>query len=217
VQPGDTLRLPAGDYSHILFWQLAGTADAPITITNHGGVVACTNTHTWSALTVYSGRHVRLTGTGTAGIPYGFLADTERGGAHSVQILAESSHIEIDHVEVSGAGFAGFNVKNEISASGKWNRGTMEMVDIHLHHNYVHDTSGEGFYIGHTFSNGKDVDGDGDLEYPHVLRDLVVEHNRVERTGAESIQVGSTIDGMVVAFNKVIDPGVDPFANYQDS
>ena len=116
-----------------------------------------------------------------------------------------------------GAGFAGFNVKNEITVEGNLNRGNYQMTDIHLHHNYVHDTGGEGFYVGNTWANGKDINNDNKLEYPHFIEDLLIEHNLVRDTGAEGIWAGSTRRGMIVRFNTIENAGIDPFANFQNN
>jgi predicted esterase len=215
VQPGDTIEVEAGNYRSLSFQGIEGSKDEPVTIINTGGQVRIENDNLGSALTLRGCRHVQLTGTGHGGTQYGFAAAATLDGRHTVNVIAGSSFIEIDHVEVFGAGFAGFNVKDEPTASGEYNRGSFLMEGIELHHNYVHDTGGEGFYIGHTFYNGFDIGGT--LYYPHLISGLRVHHNHVERTGAEGIQVGSVIDGMEVYNNLIESPGIDPFANFQNN
>ena len=215
VMPGDTIEVLAGNYAELSFQGIRGNQDNRVTIINKNGQVHVENSDRNSAISLQGCQYVRLTGTGDAGVEYGFAAACTRSGRHTINVVGGSSVIEIDHIEVFGAGFAGFNVKDEPSASGTYNRGNFLMEGIELHHNYVHDTGGEGFYVGHTFYNGYDINGT--LYYPHLISGLRVYHNHTLRTGAEGIQVGSTIAGMEVSHNLVEFSGIDPFANFQDN
>ncbi len=215
AQPGDVIEVEAGSYGSLSFTGLRGAKNNPITIINSGGVVECISENLNSGLSLVDCRFVHLTGTGDAGAEYGFNVDCAREGRHSVNVVGGSSFIEIDHIEVSGAGFAGFNVKDEPTASGQYNRGNFLMEGIELHHNFVHDTGGEGFYIGHTFYNGYDIGGT--LYYPHLISGLRIYNNHVMNTGAEGIQVGSTIAGLELVGNLVENPGIDPFADFQNN
>ncbi|MDA3960819.1 MAG: hypothetical protein PF961_08515 [Planctomycetota bacterium] len=217
AQAGDTLRIAPGTYHQLVFWNLRGTAAQPIRVVNGNGRVTVRSSTGWGAVVLYNCRHLRLTGTGSAAHEYGFLAGTTRNGAHTVQVLGDAGQLEIDHVEVDSAGFAGFNVKNETKPGGVYNRGSYVMRDINLHHNFAHDTSGEGFYLGHTFYNGIDTNKDGTIEYPHYIENLTVEYNRTLRTGAEGIQVGSTRSGLVMRFNRVEQAGIAPFDSFQNN
>ena len=216
VAAGDTIIVNAGNHGQLEFKNITGTRDLPVIIRNSGGQVIC-DSPGGAALTLWNCQFVQLTGTGSAGVDYGFKVGTSytRGGAHAVQVIRGSSDIEIDHVEVFSAGFAGFNVKDEPRVDGLYNRGNFVMENISLHHNYVHDTKGEGFYIGHTFYNGYDISGS--LYYPHFIKRLKVYENHTLNTGAEGIQVGSTRVGMEVFNNSVESPGQDPFANFQNN
>ena len=99
VQPGDTLRIQAGSYKHLLFWQIRGTADKPITIVNHQGQVICDNDFTWSAITLHGCQHIHFTELAQKH-PYGLKARTQRNGVHTFQVVGDTHHVEVDHVEV---------------------------------------------------------------------------------------------------------------------
>ncbi len=219
AKPGDIIRITAGNRESLTLRDLHGTADKPITVINQGGRVIVKTSTRGSALSIRASRFVRVTGTGDPASLYGFEAACTKSGSHSVNVIEKCSDIEIDHVEVSGAGFAGFNVKDEPKVDGSTNRGNYVMYNMQLHHNFVHDTGGEGFYIGHTFSNGWDHDNNPatPLLYPHFIIGLDVHHNITKNTGCEGIQVGSTIAGLRVHDNIVEDSGKTPFAQYQDN
>jgi hypothetical protein len=219
IQPGDRILITAGARPWLTLQNVVGTAAAPVTVINSGGQVVLKNSDRWMALTITACHHLHLTGSGHAGYAYGFDVACTRASSHSVNVIGKSSDIEIDHVEISGAGFAGFNVKDEPKTDGSTNRGAFEMLNMHLHHNYVHNTGGEGFYVGHTFSNGWDNDNDAStpLLYPHFIRNLEIDHNLTRDTGCEGIQVGSTPSGLSVHDNVVENPGTDPFASYQNN
>lgn len=210
VAPGSTIAVEAGDYAWLRVKGLRGSAEAPIVIANQGGLVRIANRDRGYALVLSDCRHVRFSGAGHRGLEYGVQAEALKQGMFAIHVVDRSSDIEIDHVEVTGAGFAGFNVKDEPRA-GSTDRASFVMRNIHLHHNYVHDVEGEGFYVGHTFYGGHK----GQL--PHVIEGLVIEHNRIENTGCEGIQVGSVVSGLVIADNVIIDPGQRPFAKWQDN
>ena len=147
---------------------------------------------------------------------YGIEAEATKKGMFAVHINGRSSDIEVDHVVVTGAGFGGFNVKDEPRLDGSTNRDAFEMVNIHLHHNLVRNVEGEGFYVGHSFYNGW-KHPNGTTLYPHVLRNVRIAHNRTENTGCEGIQVGCSVDGLEVVDNVIIMPGQRPFGRWQDN
>jgi hypothetical protein len=76
------------------------------------------------------------------------------------------------------------------------------MRDIAFHDNYVHDTGGEGFYIGNSFYNAG-VSTPCGIRMPHVIEGVKVYNNIVKNSGWESIQLGSTTKGAEVFNNRI--------------
>lgn len=113
-------------------------------------------------------------------------------------------NIEIDHIEFTGAGFAG------IRAGNKYATGSMD--NLYIHHNYIHDVFSEGIYLSQTDASH----GGGS---PFTLNNLRIENNLIVRTGSEAIQVGYAQNNCVVQ-NNIAWGGVawlDPFASNQDN
>jgi hypothetical protein len=221
-RPGQVFVLPSGKYKKLTIRNFKGEARRPVMFIN-AGLVEINNTDLGGgAIDIRHCQHVRLTGSGPRGAvtddPYASrcgirIACGERG-PHALNVVNRSSDIEIDHIEVYGAGFAGFNVKDETSTV---TRDQFTMYRMSIHDNYVHHTKGEGFYIGHTFFDGYDPKKTGRPVLPHVIRGLRVYNNVTVKTGCEGIQVGSAVSDARIYNNTIIDSGTDPFAKWQDN
>ena len=77
---------------------------------------------------------------------------------------------------------------------------SMTMYNINVHHNYIHDVEGEGFYIGNSFWQGgmtRSCGGQNIIVYPHRILGLEVHHNIVRNTGWDGIQYGCSPDAQV--------------------
>lgn len=72
VGPGDTIGVRAGTYTGFHFGKLRGTAQAKILIVNHGGVVEITGSCSSCSSHLTDAVQARLSGTGQAGVEYGF-------------------------------------------------------------------------------------------------------------------------------------------------
>lgn len=217
VRPGAVVGIEPGERDVLRITGLRGSAAQPIVVINAGGLVRIANSDRGFALAIQGCEHVRVTGSGSADHRYGIQAEATREGMFAVHINGRSRHIEVERIEVTGAGFGGFNVKDEPKLDGSTNRDSFEMVGINLHHNYVHDVEGEGFYIGHTFYHGWTHPQTKRVLLPHVMRDVRVAHNLIENVGCEGIQVGSSVGGLEVVDNVIINPGQRPFARWQDN
>jgi len=215
VRPGDVIAVQAGAYRFIRFPNVRGSAERPVTIVNEGGLVDVRNDDRGYAVVIERSQHVHLTGTGSRAHEYGFRCHITKKGMTAFHVNGKSCDVEVDHVEISGAGFAGFNVKDEPRPDGSTNRPNFVMRNINLHHNYVHDVKGEGFYVGHTFYTGYKVEGK--VLYPHEIHGLRIHHNLTRRTGCEGIQVGSAAEDVEIHDNVIEDAGVAPFADYQNN
>jgi hypothetical protein len=100
--------------------------------------------------------------------------------------------VEIDHLEISGVSFAGIMVKQDYGGTPPvpW----PVFTGLHIHHNRIHHTGGEGMYLGETKSPGQ------------FFREVSIHHNLLLHTGWDLLQVAN-MDGVDIAHNVMIDGG----------
>ena len=193
VQPGDIICLDANKtYSQpINFKYVKGTAENPVIITNCGGQALVSNSGGSYVMKTHDSQYIRITGTGYAGEEYGIKLSGSQGNGLSMDYL--SSNFEIDHIEVENTGFAGIMAKtNPTCIEATW-RENFTMMDISIHDNYIHDTHGEGMYIGHTTYGGVPLDCGRKL--PHHIVNAEIYNNIVENSGWDGIQFSTVISG----------------------
>lgn len=210
-QPGDTICLEAGERGPIRIENIHGTAENPIVIINSGGQVI-TDEYDYG-IKVAKSSHIRLTGTGDPEHFYGIQA----GGTVFVGEL--TTEVEIDHIEVYKAGFAGFMIKTDPNCSPSTWRENFTMKNVIVHNNYAHDTEdGEGFYIGYSNFGGttQTCNGEPITLYAHAIEGLEMYNNKAYNTGAEGIQVGAATINTKIYNNEVRLFGQRPFANFQN-
>jgi hypothetical protein len=203
IKPGGVICLKGGaTYKNIVFKNMRGTATLPITIKNCGGTATLNATGAPFGIKTMSSSFIRITGgTGTArGIKI-------NGGQMSVTLEYLTTNVEVDHIEVGNSGFAGIMAKTDPTCDDATIRGNFVMRDVRLHDNYVHDTGGEGFYVGHSFWN-KGVSTPCGQRYPHAIEGVKIYNNTVKNSGWESIQVGSAPSGAQVYNNHIENYGV---------
>jgi hypothetical protein len=203
IKPGDVICLKSDHaYKNIVFRNIVGSASDPVIITNCGGQIVTLNaTGKGFAIKTQQSKYFRI--TGGSGTPHGINLN---GGFQSLHLDMFSTNFEADHIEISNSGFAGIMAKTDPTCDDATIRGNFIMRDISLHHNYVHDTAGEGFYIGHTFYLGANTPCGTRL--PHVIEGVKIYKNVVMNTGWDGIQVGSAPNGAKVYYNKVENYGV---------
>lgn len=210
VAPGESICVQGGAREFLRLENLTGSADAPIVVRNCDGRVLIDNADRGYGLLVQSSRYLHITGTGDANHTYGFDVVASRDGpdysASGVPIGELSSDVEVDHVEVHDTGFAGFTAKTDPKCDGTAERGTFTMYNTHLHHNYVHHTGGEAFYVGSSFYGGQDLSCEGQTitRLPHVMEGVSIHHNIIHDTGWDGLQVGAAPVDCAV-FANVID------------
>ncbi|WP_224998552.1 PA14 domain-containing protein [Cesiribacter sp. SM1] len=207
IKPGSTVCIEAGKRGRLKLIGFKGTKDQPIIFKNCGGQVVFENTTQEGTFIVENSRYFRVTGTGDSRFKYGFLLKTAPKG--TAMGLSETD-FEIDHVEIADAGFAGIMAKIEPNCNNtEYHRANFTMRNISIHDNYIHDTHGEGMYLGSSAYGGKSTPC-GKL-YPHVIEGLRVYNNRVENTGADGIQISSASKDVEVYNNEIYKYGQDPF------
>lgn len=194
VKAGQTVCLQAGFYMQIRFLNFRGEPGNPVTIQNCGGQVNIGDDITygrWWAVDLAHSSYVRLTGSGTTGIRYGIKLG--RSGDSALKIGA-STDTEIDHLEIANANFAGILAKTDYR--GNVPPDAPEMNNVNIHDNYVHDTRGEGMYIGETTTPGQD------------FRHLEIWNNIITRTGLDLLQVANAIEDVHVHHNVMYQSGL---------
>jgi hypothetical protein len=104
--------------------------------------------------------------------------------------VSSATDFEIEYVEVTRSGFAGIRLLNSRSAGDA----PMDMANVKIHDDYIHDTAAEGTYFGWT--------GDPPA---NSFPGLHIYNNRIVRTGNEALQIqdlgdGTEVDHNVIAF-----------------
>lgn len=203
IKPGAVICLSAANtYYNIVFRNLKGTATSPITIKNCGGTATLNATGKGFGLKTELSQHIKITG-GT-GSTHGIKV---QGGQQGITLEKLTTYVEVDHVEVAASGFAGIMAKTEPTCDNATIRGNFVMRNVFLHDNYIHDTGGEGFYVGHTFYL-KGVSLSCGTRLPHILENVKIYNNTVKNSGWEAIQVGSVPGGVEIYGNKIENYGV---------
>jgi len=189
-KPGDVFCLNAGTYDGLRFTGFEGTKDNPLIFKNCGGLVELDPVE-YQGLFFLDSRFFRITGSGDSEVEYGISIKQTKGGRSGLAAAYLSTDIEVDHVEVANTGFAGIIIKTdpECDDSKTW-RGNFTMKNVIIHDNYIHDTGGEGMYIGNSFGyeNSK-LKCDGVERFAHILENTKIYNNLIEDTGWDGLQV----------------------------
>lgn len=204
LKPGAVICLKAGvAYKQLVFKNVRGTAAAPITIKNCGGTAVVNGSTQWFGIRTEYSSFFRITG-GNANGTYGLRIT---GGRQSLHLDGLTTNVEVDHVEISNSGFAGVMAKTDPSCDNATVRGNFVMRDVRLHHNYIHDTGAEAFYVGHgNYNTG--ISTSCGTRLPHTLEGVKIHNNVIRNSGWESIQVASTPKGAEVFNNRIENYGV---------
>lgn len=164
-------------------------------------------------------RYFKISGTGDSRYQYGIRISQTGSGISGLNITAKSSDCEVNNLEVFNTGFAGIMIKTDPTCDPSTQRANFTMYNVYVHHNYVHDTTGEGFYIGNSFWNegqARTCNGQSVKLLPHNIIGLEISYNRVENSGCEGIQYACAPNSRV-HHNTVYNAGIKPFDAYQDN
>ncbi|HEY9490209.1 MAG TPA: hypothetical protein VIQ51_17855, partial [Chryseosolibacter sp.] len=203
IKPGDVIGLSANvSYVNLLFKNLVGTYDKPIIIRNCGGVAHVNGTGKPYSIQTEKSQHFQLTG-GNANNSYGIVVT---GGTMGVSLGYLSTHFEVDHLEVKDSGFAGIMAKTDPGCDEATWRGNFLMKGIDIHHNYIHDTGGEGIYAGNSFFMGMNTSCG--VKLPHEIHHIRIFGNIVKNTGWEAIQLGCATKGASIHTNVIENYGL---------
>lgn len=204
ILPGDTLFIEGGERRFLQLKNLTGDSLHPIVIINKGEVII-NNSDFYYGFKLHNCQYVKLTGTGKKGLPFGFKITGTGPKAPGLNITGISTDFEIDHIEVTHAGFAGIMSKSDPSCDHSTNRENFTQKNVSFHHNYIHDVGGEGFYVGNSFFRGfaKSRKCMGDTLYPHEIWNLKIYNNTIENTAWEGIQIGCASKNARVFNNRI--------------
>lgn len=197
VQPGDVVCLEPGTRPFLILDGIEGRAGAPVTLTNCAGGTARIRGGDTFGLVLRRSRHVRVVGSASPEGHYGLVID----GAHIAQVGLSvdqrSSDVEVAFLEIKNTSFAGLMAKtnnvNEGTATGE----RYVLRNLHVHDVFVHDTAGEGMYIGST-SVGPEH---------HTIEGLHVHDNVILRAGWDGLQIGNATLDVDVHHNVIVQSG----------
>jgi hypothetical protein len=201
IKPGSVICLSAAIkyLKSITFKNLTGTVDKPIIVTNCGGQANLTVVGRPYNVKFSNSKYFRVTG-GSATKSYGIKIS---GSTSCGLVLCElSTNFEVDHVEVFNVGFAGIMAKTDPTCDDATIRGNFTMRDVKFHDNYIHDTGGEGFYVGHSYYSGYTTSTCG-VRLPHLIENAKIYKNLVRRSGWDGIQLSCASLGAEVYGNTV--------------
>lgn len=195
VKPGQVICFDALEtYKTVLLKNIKGTELEPVIIRNCGGVATIQE-----GLRVSRSENFRIIGDGSEA-RYGIKVSTHK--SFFVIFQEFTTDFEIARVEVAGynpngqgegAGFSGMGVKTspyeDCELFSDSTRTAWVMRNVSIHDNYIHDTGGEGLYIGHGFYKGRVEKNCRVKTYSHSIQGLRVYRNVVENTGYDGIQI----------------------------
>ncbi|WMJ73327.1 right-handed parallel beta-helix repeat-containing protein [Cytophagaceae bacterium ABcell3] len=206
VEPGDVVCVMAGERRYLGLRNFKGAEGEPVTIVNCGGKVVVRNSDWHYGIRIDNSQFFRFTGTGDPYIEYGFhIAEASDDEIVGFNIGGMSSDMEIDHVEIENTGFAGLMTKTDPDCEGSPNRGNFVQRNTIIRNNYIHDTGGEGIYVGFPHYTGivRDCDGEEVRVFPHDLEGVMIYDNQLESIKREGIQVGCAVANCNVYNNTI--------------
>ncbi|MEI6143483.1 MAG: choice-of-anchor Q domain-containing protein [Mariniphaga sp.] len=210
IHPGDIVCLEAGTRSFLRLYNFHGTVDHPIVFINCGGEVIIRDNNTQYGISIENSSYLRLTGTGSIGVKYGVrILECTHDGAMGIAVGSRSTNFELDHIEVAHTGFAGIMAKTDPQCDLSTNGDNFTQYQTIIHDNYVHDTGGEGLYIGHSFYGGitNNCDGQDVTLIPGVLKGVRIYNNMLDNIGWDGLQVSSATEDCEIYGNKVTNYG----------
>ena len=210
IHAGDIVCLEAGNRTFLRLINFHGTVQNPIVLINCGGEVIIRNNDLQYGISIENSSFFRLTGTGTEGITYGIrILESTHEGAMGIAISSKSTNFEIDHTETANTGFAGIMAKTDPECDLSANVNNFTQYQTIIHDNYVHDTGGEGLYIGHSFYGGITNTCDGQVVtlIPGVLKGVRIYNNTLDYIGWDGIQVGSVTEDCEIYGNTITNYG----------
>jgi len=210
IQPGDTICIESGARLSLKLINFHGSADKYIVFRNSGGAVVVSNNTMTYGISIENSSFFRFTGTGSSQFRYGIRVLGTKSGASGLSVGNLSTNFEVDHIEIANTGFAGIFSKTDPVCDLSKNKGNFTQYQSYYHDNYIHNTGGEGMYIGHSFYSGWTTTCGGDtvVLYPGELKGVRIYNNLVDSAGWDGIQVGCATADCEIYNNKVTNYGI---------
>lgn len=210
LKPGDFICLDAAlKYKNLLFENLIGTTDNPITIINCGGPVQLDATGKNYGLAILQSKYFKVKGIGEG---YSIRVS---GGTTGVALTNLSTNFELSGLEVFNSVNSGIVARTAPDCDDATIRENFTMNDVSIHHNAVHDTGTEGLYIGSAFYYTGETTPCG-TRLAHEIHGLTIFNNTIKNTGWDGIQVGSATENVAI-YNNTIDHAGVAEETYQQS
>lgn len=157
----------------------------------------------WRAYGAYSPGHnirnVVIDGYGyhNTGIHF-YIFDSSMFADSCMYINNGSRDIEIFGVDIEGAGFVGITAKTDPSPDRPWfwRENGWELTGLHVHHNTIRSTIGEGVYIGYydrSQLTGTNNEGDTVTYHAHLIRDPRIYRCTFSYNGYDSVQINGAV------------------------
>ena len=143
VQPGDIIGIPGGSRGGMRLRGIIGTEANPVIIINCDGQADISGNS--NGFEILESEHFILTGTGSTNPDHRYGIKVY--GYQGLNIRYRSTNFEVRGVEAS-AGYAGIRALSDAACDGSVSKDNFTQYNTIIHHNYVHDTGGEGMYIG---------------------------------------------------------------------
>ena len=132
----------------------------------------------------HGAQYFKLTGTGDSTIKYGFKIGATNVGAGLAVGLA--NHYEITNIECSNSEVGFLCKKNPSSTEPLTIYPNYFINTVLIHDNYIHNTHGEGMYIGHTYPLADPYNGN---LVPIQMDSVQIYNNLVDSTDWDGIQL----------------------------
>ncbi|MGM0581503.1 MAG: choice-of-anchor Q domain-containing protein [Bacteroidota bacterium] len=218
IQPGDVICLESGrDYGPLLFTNIEGTMANPVIIKNCGGVANIDSDGSFG-MKFQKSKHFKLMGNGSEE-KYGIKVSTSSGFFVMMEYFTNSftiSNIEVAGNEPGGigenSGFSGIGIKTspyqDCDLFSDESRQAWIMRDIEVSNNYIHDTGGEGLYVGHGFYTGRKERDCDQVTYSHSIQNIRIFDNIIKNVGFDGIQIKNADRNVEVFDNEIVGFGM---------
>lgn len=206
VKPGDTVWIQSGNRDWLKIANFHGQPGKPVVFVNLDGQVILDTDKSYG-LSFAGCSFIKLSGQQGPGYIFGFRVQ-RASSSNGIGISAgeKSTDFEIENCEVTNVGFAGIMAKTEPTCDDPGTyRNAFTQYNTSIHDCYVHDVTGEGLYVGHSFYSGFYLAECNSTIFPSVLIGTQIYNNRIERTGWDGIQVSSAIRDCEIHDNELID------------
>lgn len=209
VKPGDKICFKSGVRTGIEFFNIKGTPDKPVIITNMcDGQVTIDAPVSWgNSLAFTNCQYYIVDGSANPAVEYGIEV---RGGQAGLNNQNLSTNFEVHHINVNNTGCTGMMAKTDPTCDAKTQRGNFTLRDAVFHHNRITNTGCEGFYVGNShYDGGKSLvcGGVNTVVQEHDIIGIRVEYCYLENIGNDGIQVGSSKEA-VIHHNVVKNTGI---------